>query len=59
MSTQEFEQLIEAVEDAQEAGKSKEETVAQTFPFMAGLAGDQIRPRAISAVWDELEQENR
>jgi glyoxylase-like metal-dependent hydrolase (beta-lactamase superfamily II) len=54
-----FEQLIEAVREAQKAGRGKDQTVSQTFPFMDGLGADQVRGRAISAAWDEVEKESR
>lgn len=49
-----LENLIEHVSKAIKEGKSKEETTGMTWPFMEGLGAEQIRGRAISAVYDEL-----
>lgn len=54
-----FEQLLEAVRAAKQAGRTKDQTISQTFPFMDGLGGEQVRGRAISAAWDEIEQSGR
>lgn len=49
-----LENLIEAVGADIEAGVTKEEAAAKNYPFMEGLGFEQIRPRAIGAVYDEL-----
>ena len=51
-----LESLIEAVEKAVKAGKSKEEVAAMTWPFMDGLGFEQVRGRAIGAVYDEVKE---
>lgn len=48
------EQLLDAVSREIDAGKSKEEITAMTFPFMEGLGFEQVRGRAISAAYDEI-----
>ena len=49
-----IEQLINAVEQAQASGSSKEATTEQVFDFMEGLGFDRIRPIAIGVVWDQV-----
>ncbi|MEM9372360.1 MAG: MBL fold metallo-hydrolase [Planctomycetota bacterium] len=49
-----IEQLIEAVRKDIDAGVPKDETLGKTFDFMEGLGFEQIRPRAIGAVHDQL-----
>ena len=49
-----LESIIEEVQNAIENGKSKEETQQMTWGFMDGLGFEQIRARAIGAVYDEL-----
>ncbi len=46
--------LINAVRADIDAGVSKDEAVAKTHPFMEGLGFEQVRGRAIGAVYDEL-----
>lgn len=48
------EKLIDSVTADIEAGVSKEEAAAKTYSFMEGLGFEQIRPRAISAVYDQV-----
>lgn len=45
--------LASAVEKELAGGRSRDEVVAMTWPFMDGL-GDQGRARAVGAVYDEL-----
>ncbi|MEZ6244171.1 MAG: MBL fold metallo-hydrolase [Phycisphaerales bacterium] len=47
-------QLLEAVRKDIDAGVSKEDAQAKTYPFMEGLGFEQARARAIGAVYDEL-----
>lgn len=49
-----LENLIETVKQAIADGKSKEETQALRPAFFEGLGGEQIAPRALGAVYDEL-----
>ena len=49
-----LESIIEEVQRAIDSGKSKEETQAMSWGFMDGLGFEQIRERAIGAVYDEL-----
>lgn len=46
--------LLEAVRADIDAGVSKEDAQAKTYPFMEGLGFEQARARAIGAVYDEL-----
>ncbi|HZW08442.1 MAG TPA: MBL fold metallo-hydrolase [Phycisphaerales bacterium] len=46
--------LWEHVSEEVAAGKSKEEVSAMRWGFMDGLGRDQLRPRAIGAVYDEV-----
>lgn len=48
------EALIEHVQDAIDTGKSKEETQAMTWGFMEGMGFENLRPRAIGAVYGIL-----
>jgi len=48
------EQLREAVAAAIDEGKGKEEIVEMRWAFMEGLGRDQLRPRAISFVYEEM-----
>lgn len=49
-----IEQLLDSVRAEIENGKSKQEIMEITFPFMKGLNFEQIRPRAIAAAYDEI-----
>lgn len=49
-----LESIIENVGKAIGEGRSKEETAQMEWPFMEGLGFEQVRPRAIQAVYDEL-----
>ncbi len=49
-----LEQLIEAVAAEIEKGTSKEDAQQMTWPFMDGLGFEQIKGRAIGAVYDQL-----
>lgn len=49
-----LEQIIEAVQGEIDAGSSKEDTQEKSWDFMEGLGFEGIRPRAIGAVYDEL-----
>jgi glyoxylase-like metal-dependent hydrolase (beta-lactamase superfamily II) len=46
--------LIDAVQAEIDAGTTREEAARKSWPFMDGLGFEQIRPRAIGAVYDEL-----
>jgi cyclase len=46
--------LWEEVSRAVEAGEPKDEVVQKSWPFMEGLGFEQIRSRAIGAVYDEV-----
>lgn len=48
------ESLIESVRQAKHNGKTRDEIMAMSWTFMDGLERDALRPRAISAVYDEL-----
>ena len=48
------ERLREAVAKAIDEGKSKDEAMAMSWDFMEGLGRDQLRPRAISFVYEEI-----
>lgn len=48
------ERLIESVGRAISEGRSKQETSSMSWDFMQGLGGEQVRSRAIEAVYDEL-----
>jgi hypothetical protein len=48
------EQLREAVAKAIADGKTKVETMEMSWDFMEGLGREQLRPRAISFVYDEM-----
>lgn len=49
-----LERLIESVAQAIREGRTKDETARMQWPFMEGLGFEQIRSRAIEAVYDEL-----
>lgn len=49
-----LESLVETVKQAIADGKSKEETQALRPAFFEGLGAEQIAPRALGAVYDEL-----
>lgn len=49
-----LEALIENVTREIRAGKTREEVVQMSWPFMDGLGFPQARPRALGAVYDEL-----
>lgn len=49
--------LVEAVQKDLDAGIPHDECVQKTWPFMEGLGFEQIRPRAISAVYNELKND--
>lgn len=53
-----LEKLIESVQADIEAGVSKDAIVAKTYDFMNGLGFEQIRGRAIGAVYDQLSAED-
>ena len=53
-----LEQLIDAVRAAIDAGTPRDELVQQRFDFMQGLGFEQIAPRAIGAVYDELTEDD-
>lgn len=46
--------IIDAVQKEIDAGTSREDALTKTWPFMDGLGFEQVRPRAIGAVYDEL-----
>ena len=46
--------LIDAVQADIDAGLSKDAIAAKSWDFMDGLGFEQVRPRAINAVYDEL-----
>lgn len=48
------EQLIDSVQAEIDKGTSKEDTQQMTWPFMDGLQFEQIKGRAVGAVYDEL-----
>lgn len=48
--------LIDAVQAEIEAGTTREEAAKKSWPFMEDLGFEQVRPRAIAAVYDELSQ---
>ncbi|MCL4221829.1 MAG: MBL fold metallo-hydrolase [Phycisphaerales bacterium] len=49
-----IESLIESVGRAIGEGRSKQEVSGMSWDFMQGLGGEQVRSRAIEAVFDEL-----
>lgn len=49
-----FEQLIESVQAEIEKGTPKDELVNMSWAFMDGLGFEQIKPRVIGGVYDEL-----
>ncbi len=49
-----IEQLLAAVEAEVKKGTSKEEAQQMSWPFMDGLGFEQIKSRAIGAVYDQL-----
>lgn len=49
-----LEALIESVGQAIREGRSKQEVSGMSWDFMQGLGGEQVRSRAIEAVFDEL-----
>lgn len=52
-----LERLRKAVRADIDAGVSKEEASAKTYEFMQGVGFDQLRPRAIAAVYEELTED--
>jgi cyclase len=48
------EQLIDVVKAEIDKGTAKEEVVAMSWPFMDGLQFEQIKGRAVGAVYDEV-----
>lgn len=46
--------IIDAVQKEIAAGTTREDAIQKTWPFMDGLGFEQVRPRAIGAVYDEL-----
>ncbi len=46
--------LVEAVRKDIDAGVAHGECITKSWPFMEGLGFEQVRPRAISAVYNEL-----
>lgn len=52
-----LERLIETVRGAIRAGTPREQLIDQRFEFMEGLGFERIAPRAIGAVYDEIEQD--
>jgi len=53
------EQLREAVAKAIADGKTKEETTEMSWGFMEGLGREQLRPRAIAFVYDEIKADGQ
>ncbi|MEM1331358.1 MAG: MBL fold metallo-hydrolase [Planctomycetota bacterium] len=49
-----FERLREAVGEAIREGRSRDEAIEMTWPFMEGYQVDWIRPYTIGGVYDEL-----
>ncbi|MCC5824487.1 MAG: MBL fold metallo-hydrolase [Phycisphaerales bacterium] len=49
-----LERLVESVQAEIEQGVPLDEAVQKSWPFMEGLGFEQIRPRAIAAVYKEL-----
>lgn len=49
-----LERLVESVQAEIEAGVPLDEAVQKSWPFMEGLGFEQVRPRAIAAVYNEL-----
>lgn len=49
-----MERIVEEVGKAGRAGKSRDEAVALSWPFMDGLSAENLKGRAIGAVYDEL-----
>jgi len=49
-----IEQLIDAVQKEIDSGVSKEDAAKKSWPFMDGLGFEQVKGRAIGAVYDEL-----
>lgn len=49
-----LERIYEEVGKAGRAGSPRDAVVQMTWPFMEGLGAEQLRPRAIGAVYDEL-----
>jgi cyclase len=47
-------QLIESVSADIDAGVTREDATAKTYPFMEGLQFESIRPRAIGVVYDDV-----
>ncbi|MEO0512086.1 MAG: MBL fold metallo-hydrolase [Planctomycetota bacterium] len=48
------ERLLDAVASDQDAGVSRADATAKTYPFMEGLGFEQIRPICIGAAYDEV-----
>ncbi len=46
--------LVDAVRKDIDAGVSHDDCIKESWPFMEGLGFEQVRPRAISAVYNEL-----
>ncbi|HBU41951.1 MAG TPA: hypothetical protein DEB57_03600 [Microbacterium sp.] len=49
-----LEQLVEAVGAEIEKGTSKEDAQQMTWPFMDGLGFEQVKSRAVGAVYDQI-----
>lgn len=49
-----MEHIVEEVGKAGRAGKSRDEVAAMSWPFMDGLGAENVKGRAIAAVYDEL-----
>jgi len=49
-----IERIVEEVGRAGRAGKSRDEVIAMSWPFMDGLGAENVKGRAIAAVYDEL-----
>lgn len=49
-----LQRLVDAVQADIDAGLPKEDIAAKSWDFMNGLGFEQVRPRAINAVYDEL-----
>lgn len=52
-----IEKLVEAVEAEIKKGTPKEQVVEMTWPFMEGLGFEQIKGRAVGAVYDQVKGE--
>jgi glyoxylase-like metal-dependent hydrolase (beta-lactamase superfamily II) len=49
-----LQRLVDAVQAEIDAGRTSDEAQQKTWDFMEGLGFEQVRPRAIAAVYDEL-----